>query len=191
MTLDEKLDIFYKSSIDKATTQSSEMIEEYKESLQKIYEEHMEETKRKAEVFLRVETDHLIREKNKLLSAKALEIKREFTEHTNALKEELFKEVEEKLYAYMKTPEYVSLLENRIQKALHYAKDASITIYINASDSDKKTQLEHATNANLTISTTDFMGGIRAVIHSRNILMDYSFTSKLSELSEAFTLYIN
>lgn len=191
MTLDEKLDIFYKSSIDKATTQSSEMIEEYKESLQKIYEEHMEETKRKAEVFLRVETDHLIREKNKLLSAKALEIRREFTEHTNALKEELFKEVEEKLYAYMKTPEYVSLLENRIQKVLHYAKDASITIYINASDSDKKAQLEHATNANLTISTTDFMGGIRAVIHSRNILMDYSFTSKLSELAEAFTLYIN
>lgn len=189
MTLDEKLDIFYKSSIDKATSQSSEMIEEYKTSLAKIYDEHMEESKRKAEVTLRVETDHLIREKNKLLSAKALEIRRDFTEHTTALKEQLFKEVEEQLQAYMRTSEYITLLENRIKKVQQFAKDAPVTIYINASDADKKSQLEAATNAELTIHATDFMGGIRAVIHSRNILMDYSFTSKLLEVEEAFTLY--
>lgn len=188
MTLDEKLEVFYNSSIEKATTQSIEIINEYKESLKKIYDEHIEESKRKAEVTLRVESDNLVREKNKRLSAQTLDIRREFTERTSILKESLFEDVIKKLNEFMSTPEYLTFLKKRIQTALDFAKGEEITIYINPSDADKKPALEQELHTTLTISNINFMGGIRAVISARNILMDYSFSTKLAEAKETVTL---
>lgn len=76
MTLDEKLDIFYDSAMKEATTKNIQLVEEYKASLQQIYEEHKESSLQKAQLTLQIETDKLISEKNKKLTEETLKIKR-------------------------------------------------------------------------------------------------------------------
>lgn len=61
-----------------------------------------------------------------------------------------------------------------------------MTIYINPSDAWKKAALEARTGAVLTVSKEDFIGGMRAVIHDRHILIDNSFSSSLQEEYDKF-----
>ena len=50
----------------------------------------------------------------------------------------------------------------------------------------KGSSLEDATGIHLTISAEDFTGGIRAVIRSRNILIDHSFKTALRNEYDKF-----
>ena len=49
-----------------------------------------------------------------------------------------------------------------------------------------RSDLEGATRVHLTISAEDFRGGVRAVIRSRNILIDNSFSTQLKEQYDKF-----
>lgn len=188
MTLDEKLDQFYKSAIDSATSQNIQIIDEYQKSLQKIYDEHKKDALRKAEVSYRVESDKLKREKNRQLSNEAIGIKRKISEKSADLTEILFQDVTSRVYAFMKTPEYITMLEKQINLALEFARGDEMTIYINISDESIKKSLEEKTKTHLTLSNRDFIGGIRAVIHEKNILIDHSFCTKLEEAINTFAL---
>ena len=151
MTLDEKLDIFYNAAISDATNQSVQILDEYKENLDKMQKEH---------------------ERKK----------------TNEHEKIIVQKVEQKLLDFMKTPEYLELLKTQIQYALDYAKGEEMELYINESDGAKKNTLEQVLHCSIRISNIDFMGGTRAVIRSRNVLIDNSFATKLAEERESFTL---
>ena len=87
---------------------------------------------------------------------------------------------------YMKTDDYKKILEKRIQKSLDFADGEEILIYINPSDAHLKDDLEAKTGSSLTVSREDFIGGTRAVMQKRRILIDYSFKSALSEEYDNF-----
>lgn len=188
MTLDEKLDNFYHSAIDDATAQSIRILESYEQSLKEMCQEKKNELKNQAELKLRTETENLVREKNKNLSNEAINIKRSLSEKSKEKIDILFVDVEKKLAEYMKTPAYTELLVNKIKEAISFANGSALTIYINPSDEHLKKELETITGVELTISNTDFMGGIRCVIPDRHILIDNSFTSKLKEEKTNFKL---
>lgn len=188
MTLDEKLDIFYDSAMKEATTKNIQLVEEYKASLQQIYEEHKESSLQKAQLTLQIETDKLISEKNKKLTEETLKIKRNTSLKISEIKDILFSQVSDKLKDFMLTDEYTSVLKKQIIQAKEFAKNDAITIYINPSDAAKKSYLEKETNTELTVSAIDFFGGTRAVIHAKNILIDNSFMTKLAEEKEMFKL---
>jgi vacuolar-type H+-ATPase subunit E/Vma4 len=188
MTLDEKLDHFYSSVIDSATKQNIEIVEEYKKTLQKNFEDRKDAALRKAEANLRMASDNIIRERNRKLSAETMEIRRKVLEKTAEISDRIFAEVGHKLTEYMKTPEYDELLCAQIKKAASFAQGDAITVYINPSDKDKIKTLEEKTGVSLTVSDRDFVGGTRAVISSRSILIDNSFLTKLEEAKSSFTL---
>lgn len=181
MTLDEKLDQFYTAAIDSATSQNIQMIDEFKKSLQKIYDEHKEDALNKANKSYSLESENLIREKNRTLSAEAINIRRRISEKSTELTNKLFQDIEKKINDFMKAPEYIELLSVQIANATNFARGEAITIYINPSDVSLKPALEERTGAILTISTRDFVGGTRAVIQKENILIDNSFLTRLSE----------
>lgn len=188
MTLDEKLDHFYSSVIESATRQHLEIIKEYKNTLKRNYEERKEAAMRKADAVYRSAVESITRERNRRLSADAMEVRRKILEKTDEYTELIFRDVRQKLDEYMKTPEYVNLLADLITKAKDFAKRDTLTIYINPSDADKKALLEERCGVSLTISDRDFIGGIRAVIPSHKILIDNSFLSKLEDVKNSFTL---
>lgn len=187
MTLDEKIELFSKAVIDSATRQNIEIVQQYKESLQKIYDEHKENALNKAEAAYLAESENLLREKNRTLSSEAINIKRKINEKSSELVDKLFQDVALKLEEFMKTPEYFDLLTTQITKAKTFAREDEIIIYINPSDEGLKQLLEENTGVKLTVSTRNFYGGIRAVIHSKNILIDNSFLTKLSEAKSSFS----
>ena len=188
MTIEEKLRLFYDTTIADATKQSEKIIDDYQESLKKIYEEHKKEAEEKAIFTLDVESQKLVLDKNKILSLQSLNYKHQISEKTESLKEVLFEDVKKRLFSFMKTDNYFELLVKQIKDASEFAKGDEMTIYINSSDSDKKDSLEEKTKVPITISTIDFMGGTRTVIHSKNILIDRSFSTKFAEEKETFSL---
>lgn len=188
MTLDEKLEHFYTSVIDSATKQNISIVEEYKKTLEKNYEERKQAALRKAEANYRMASDNIIRERNRRLSAESLEIRRKVLEKTAEYTELIFTDIRNKLQEYMKTPEYEELLCSQIINAKKFAKGDPITVYINPTDAEKKPSLEIKTGIPLTISDRDFIGGTRAVIASHSILIDNSFLTKLDEAKSTFTL---
>ena len=82
--------------------------------------------------------------------------------------------------------EYKEVLIRYIEKAAQFASGMAMTIYINPSDADKKTYLEERTGMTLTISKVDFIGGVRAVVPEKNVLVDYAFKGALENEYQKF-----
>lgn len=187
MTTEEKLKHFEEASLEQAKAESIAMIDEYKASLQKLMDEHKQAKKRQAELQIKTETVSLKREKNKALSKQQIELKRQIRKKQAALKDKLFVEVKMMLEEYMDTPAYQELLIHQIQDILKYADGSPVTIYIDPDDISKLHSLSAAVNTPLTVSQYSFMGGTRAVLEDRHILIDNSFATKLTEEKAAFT----
>lgn len=186
MTTEEKLQSFYESSTEEAARQAEAMLADHEAALNQIFEEHQADMRRKADLQIQTETDKLKKNANKALSKAQLDIKRELGEEQEHLKEELFSEVSDLLANFMETEEYNKLLAKQIKDALAFAKSDKIIIYIDPVDEHKRQTLEYNTGASLTISEYSFQGGTRAVIPSRNILIDNSFEAKAAQVKHDF-----
>ena len=176
MTTEEKLKYFEESSLEEARKQAAAMIEEYKAT-----------TLRQSDLQLKTESDNLKRSNNMALSKEQLQIKRKITQKQNELKEKLFVEVKQQLEDYMTTSAYQQLLIKQIKNVQKEAGSGKLILYIDPADSDKRSSLQAATGAPVTVSEYSFMGGTRAVLQDRNILIDNSFASKLEKLKADFS----
>ena len=186
MTTEEKLENFYNHSIEIACSEAERLILEHETALDQLFSEHQETKKRQAAVELATEREKLKRENNKTLSAEQLQIKRTLSLTYRELKDQLFSEVKEKLLAFKNTPAYESYLIQKIQGALEFAQDHTIYFYLDASDSELSDALAGKSGVTIKISQENFMGGIRAVIPEKSILIDNSFAAMLQEERDSF-----
>ncbi|WP_066713706.1 V-type ATP synthase subunit E [Clostridium sp. Marseille-P299] len=188
MNIKEKAEHFYNTAVDAATALNTSMVEEYTQLMKKNYEEYKKEAEQKAASYLKQESEKLHREKNSALAVQILSIRHKQSDLSHELTEQLFTDVKNRLNSFMKTEEYVLLLEKQIKDAIAFSKGLPMTVYINPSDEDKKKRLEESTGIEITISDRDFWGGIRAVIHEKDILINNSFESKFIDAKEQFSI---
>ncbi len=186
MTIEEKLEHFQTLCFQDARDRSERMLNDYTDSLRRILEEHKRDARRQADMQVAAETETIKREINKELSLEQINIKREFSVKQEDLKKMLMNELRNRLALFMESQDYVRLLEKQVKKALEFAAGAPITIYLDPCDADKVNRIALHTGAELTLSQYSFLGGTRAVIPSRNILIDNSFQSKLEEAEANF-----
>ena len=184
MTLEEKLENISQAAIEDATKQSEALIQEYQQNIDKAIKIHEEEIEKRNIAEYEYQYAKLEREKNKAISQAMLESKMTITKKTEELSEKLFDLVKSKLAAYKKTPEYEYYLLKLIQSAVDFSNGNEIAIYIDSSDASLKEALEKKSGKTITISTEEFFGGIRAIITEKNILIDESFATKISEEKE-------
>lgn len=182
MTIEEKLQHFYDSSVEEAYQEAAQMIEEHKKNLDEMLSEHKSSRRQSAEAEVKAEAENARREVNKALSAQQLMIKRNWTKKQNELKDRLFTEVQSLLEDFVKTPEYDSYLCRKIKEAQDFAGEDELHIYLTPSDSSRLETLSRKTGAALRLADEEFIGGIRAIIPGKNILIDNSFR-------EAFLAY--
>lgn len=175
MTIEEKLQHFYDSSIEEAYQEASQMIEEHKKNLDAMLFEHKRSRRQSAEAEVKAEAENARREVNKALSAQQLMIKRNWTKKQNELKDKLFAEVQNLLEDFVKTPEYDSYLCRKIKDAQDFAGEDELHIYLTPSDSSRLESISQKTGAALRLADEEFIGGIRAIIPGKNILIDNSF----------------
>lgn len=174
------------SALEDSYKQQKEVLDEYQAALNKIFEEHKASTLQKADMELKYESERIRMEANKTFAKEHLHIRRKLIKKTNELTEQIFEEVDTLLNDYKSTEDYIQLLEKQISNAVAFAGNAEMIVYLDPEDKDKKPMLEKATFAVLTISETSFGGGTRALIPSRNILIDNSFESKINDARANF-----
>lgn len=193
LTTEEKLQHFYDLSIEAAATDAHKLIDDHQAALDKLFAEHKDMKLAQAEIELKAESDKLKREFNKEISAKQIQIKRNLSAARDELRDKLFLEVEQKLLSFKKTPEYKTMLCRQIKEALDFAGDDEMTIYIDPSDNSLADEITKEINIDgfaPTISKESFIGGMRAVIRSKNILIDNSFLTLMRDEREEFELEV-
>lgn len=186
MTTEEKLKHFEEAALEEARQKSARAVEEHRQVLEKLKQDHIDEKDRQAALQIKTETDKLKRANNMAVSKEEIEIKRQISRKHDELKEKLFVEVRQKLDDFMTTSAYQKLLIREIKEVLEVAGEDEVTIYIDPADESMLTSLHAATNTALTLSQYSFGGGIRAVLPSRHILIDNSFSTKLGEIKQDF-----
>ena len=186
MTTEEKLQHFYEVSMDTAREEATKVLDEYKAALETEMERHKQEKQAASESQFKIDSDNAAREINKALSAEHLHLKRKLSKKQQKLKESIFAEVEELLDDFSKKPEYTDWLEDKIKQSLEIAENDSVQIYLTAKDSAKAEELTKRTGITPLISETDFLGGIRAVIPEKNILIDNTFLTAFENEKERF-----
>lgn len=186
MTIEEKLQHFNDYAMEDARLQSAEQLDEYKKALEQIFQEHKEEKRRQEELQIKTETEQIIRDNNKEFSQEQIQIRRAVRQKAEELKDKLFVEIKDRLGRFMDTPAYSEMLVRQMKAALEFAAGQEMIIYIDPADSSKKMELEAKIQAPITLSQYSFSGGMRAVIPSKNILIDHSFETKLIEEKERF-----
>lgn len=186
MTIDEKLSHFYDVTIEDAQAKAASILEEHRKALAQMTEKHKADSQENAQVQIKAETANARREINKALSAEQLTIKRDWTKKQNELKEKLFVEVKTQLENFRNTPDYPAYLENKIKEALDFAEQDKINIYISPEDSALLPDLVERTKAFITVSAEDFLGGIKATIPHKNILIDHSFAGNFQAVYKEF-----
>lgn len=186
MTIDEKLSHFYDVTIADAQAKAAGILEEHRKALAQMTEKHKADSQENAQVQIKAETANARREINKALSAEQLTIKRDWTKKQNELKEKLFAEVKTQLENFRNTPDYPAYLENKIKEALDFAEQDKINIYLSPEDSVLLPDLVERTKAFITVSAEDFLGGIKATIPHKNILIDHSFAGNFQAVYKEF-----
>lgn len=161
-------------------------MKQHEDALQNVFEQHRAEGKRQSETRIKAEGVSARQQLNMAMSKAQLELKREIGKMHKDLKKKLFHEVEQVLQDFMNTEEYRGLLVKYIEKAAQFAGGEEMTIYINPTDADMKEYLEEHTGMQLTVSKEDFIGGVRAVIHKRNILVDHAYKGALESEYQKF-----
>ena len=186
MTIDEKLSHFYDVTIEDAQAKAAGILEEHRKALAQMTEKHKADSQENAQVQIKAETANARREINKALSAEQLTIKRDWTKKQNELKEKLFAEVKTQLENFRNTPDYPAYLESKIKEALDFAEQDKFNIYISLEDSALLPDLVERTKAFITVSAEDFLGGIKATIPHKNILIDHSFAGNFQAVYKEF-----
>ena len=169
MTIDEKLSHFYDITVEEAHEKAAAILDEHKAALEKMAEEHKTLSEENAQTQIKAETASARREINKALSAEQLTIKRDWTRKQNELKEKIFSEVKGLLESFTKTPEYENYLTAKIKEALDFAGND-----------------EHTTGTAIQLAKDSFLGGIRATIPQKNILIDHSFAGNFEAAYKEF-----
>ena len=109
------------------------------------------------------------------LSAEQLNIRRDWTARQSRLKEKLFSEVREQILKFMESSRYEEYLCSKIEEAVCFAEHDEIQIYLSREDEPRLKSLTIKTGFPLKLSGNSFIGGIKAVIPEKNILIDNSF----------------
>ena len=186
MTIDEKLQHFYDTSVAEAQAQAQAELNSHQKNLDEMLKKHKESRKLDAEAQIKAETENATREVNKALSAEQLTLRRDWTSKQTELKNELFVEVKNHLEDFMESPEYQDYLCSRIQKAREFAGNDEIFIYLSPEDTALQRSIVAKTGFTVEISSEPFMGGIKATIPAKNILIDSSFMSAYEKLKKEF-----
>ena len=187
MTIEEKLQHFYDVSVEEASGSANQALEEHKKHPAKMFSDHKQTRQQDAQAQIKAETENAKREVNKALSAQQLTLKRNLTARENELKDELFVEVKERLTQFMSTTEYEDYLVRKIKEAVDFAKDDELFIFLSPEDEGLKHTMMARTGFPVQISKEPFIGGIRATIPSKNILIDNSFMESLHTLRKEFS----
>ena len=186
MTIEEKLQHFKEACTADAIAAAEKILSDYKNALDKDFADYQISEQKLADMEVKTETTRIDKETNKELALEQIKLKMELSKKAAELKDKIFAQLESKLAAYQSSPAYEALLDSQIDKALKFAGNDEVKIYIDPNDEALINKLSAKHGIDIAISKYPFHGGIRAVIPAKNILIDNSFEKKIAEAKDKF-----
>jgi vacuolar-type H+-ATPase subunit E/Vma4 len=188
MTIEEKMEHFRSISLESANNQSSESLRNYKKSLDDELDIHKSNATLLSEESKRAKMNQVKADSKKELASAQMAIKKQLTNKQAEIKLKIFELVREKIADYRKTPEYIDLLKSQISAIVEEYNDLDITIYIDCEDAGILEQLKSSFDTNIQVYDKEFLGGTKTIVPEKNILIDYSFKTRLVEEQEKFAV---
>ncbi len=190
MTFKEKQEYFYQMAIELATAQNISMVKEYEEQLKKEtkkYEEQLEDSYLHK---LKVTKEELLREKNSKVSFQSLELRHEFNELKENLKEELFEQVKVQVFEFCKTDAYKEKLISQINSAIKLGEGCTCNVNVMSEDYDFVVSHQFADTVNIIKSDVDFWGGFKVDIVEKQMVINHTFTFEFEECKQHFQFHL-
>ena len=169
-----------------AMAASEKILSDYKNALEKDFLDYQNSEIKLADMEVKTETTRIDKEINKEVALEQIKLRMELSKKAAELKEKIFTQLEGRLADYQASPEYKALLDSQIERALKFAGDDEVKIYIDPNDEALAHGLSVKYGIDISISKYPFHGGMRAVIPAKNILIDNSFEKKIAEAKEKF-----
>jgi hypothetical protein len=186
LTIEEKLQHFREACMADAMAASEKILSDYKNALEKDFLDYQNSEIKLADMEVKTETTRIDKEINKELALEQIKLRMELSKKAAELKEKIFTQLDRRLADYQASPEYEALLDSQIERALKFAGDDEVKIYIDPNDEALAHGLSVKHGIDISISKYPFHGGMRAVIPAKNILIDNSFEKKIAEAKEKF-----
>ena len=186
MTIEEKLQHFKEACTADAIAAAEKILSDYKNALEKDFLDYQNSEIKLADMEVKTETTRIDKEINKELALEQIKLRMELSKKAAELKEKIFTQLDGRLADYQSSPEYEALLDSQIERALKFAGDDEVKIYIDPNDEALVHGLSVKHGIDISISKYPFHGGMRAVIPAKNILIDNSFEKKIAEAKDKF-----
>lgn len=181
MTLEEKLAKFSETLAKETKKQSEKAVNDYRHTLETNFEKHKEEAFKHSDLQIKHAYNTVKKDKIKFFAAAKFNIKKTLRKRTNDLKESLYEETISRLKDYKETDEYIELLKKFIKKVKKYANGKEYQIFIDKSDEKLLGRLKEFTDAPISISYSNLIGGIYGYLPKNKILLNLSFSDRLKD----------
>ncbi|MGX7441437.1 V-type ATP synthase subunit E [Aerococcus urinae] len=188
MKLEEKMAYFKDQVTQQSQAEIDQQINQYRQTLEDDYQKFQEQTDETYAHRLVNEKEALRKENNKAISQFQINQQRELFLTEENMKLTLFQTFTKQIESYQKSEAYIEQLKKMLKNIQAYAGREKYDLYIDENDSHLRSQLESYASHPIIISDRPFMGGIRAVLRERQILVDYSFLTFLDRLKENFVI---
>jgi len=134
LTIEEKLQHFKEACVADAMAAAEKILSDYRSALDKDFADYQSSEIRLADMEVKTETTRIDKETNKELALEQIKLKMEISKKAAELKEKIFAQLEAKLASYQSSPAYEALLDSQIDKALKFAGNDEVKIYIDPND---------------------------------------------------------
>lgn len=188
MTTEEKLQHFTSVTMENVQADCDAMVKEYKEKMDEYLREHKENTIKNAKLQTSIAEDGIRRKASQEYTSMQMHLKRKINHKNVELKDKLFTEVRALLEDYIKTEEYKAYIIKKVTEMKEFAGKDELTIVLDKRDEEIVNDIPKANTINIEISEKSFIGGVIGKIPSRNILIDESFETKLTDIKEEYTI---
>ncbi|MHC3404256.1 hypothetical protein [Aerococcus sp. Group 2] len=188
MKLEEKMAYFKDQVTQQSQAEIDQQINQYRQTLEDDYQKFQVQTDETFAHRLVNEKEALRKENNKAISQIQINQQRELFLTEENMKLTLFQTFTKQIESYQKSEAYIEQLKKMLKNIQAYAGREKYDLYIDENDSHLRSQLESYASHPIIISDRPFMGGIRAVLRERQILVDYSFLTFLDRLKENFVI---
>ncbi|MDK7302942.1 MULTISPECIES: hypothetical protein [Aerococcus] len=188
MKLEEKMAYFKDQVTQQSQAEIDQQINQYRQTLEDDYQKFQEQTDETFAHRLVNEKEALRKENNKAISQIQINQQRELFLTEENMKLTLFQTFTKQIESYQNSEAYIEQLKKMLKNIQAYAGREKYDLYIDENDSHLRSQLESYASHPIIISDRPFMGGIRAVLRERQILVDYSFLTFLDRLKENFVI---
>ncbi|MCR2044319.1 V-type ATP synthase subunit E [Anaerosalibacter massiliensis] len=187
ITIEDKLDIFYKLVLEKEREQGSKIIDEIKEKNRVLLEDYEKKLLEKKDEIIEESVRNGELKKDELISQRIIEARKKIFNKKEELLEDLILGLEKKAEDFVCSKEYEDYLLRDIKEVLNNIEDESIILYLkdedryNFSSSIVKIGEDMDKKISFKNPKENILGGFLVSDINEKYLIDESFRGKIEE----------